>query len=161
MDVLYGSNYTDLYMCIYIYMDHVRITSYIYIYGLYMINYIENGVYWDILGSILGSYGVAIMDILKKPWALVDIFSAVASVGTGPHSGDRWDWHSEHRSGSVWLVGDWNMTGWFFQKSWEYIIIPIDELIFFRGVPSTRWVSLAFLCFLHLLRVPERVVNTW
>ena len=41
----------------------------------------------------------------------------------------------KHRGEIVdeWLVV-WLRFGLFSQKSWEFLIIPIDELIFFRGV---------------------------
>ena len=44
------------------------------------------------------------------------------------------------------LGGDWNMTGLFSHSVGNGIIIPIDELIFFRGVgmPPTRDGTLGF-----------------
>ena len=39
----------------------------------------------------------------------------------------------------MYLVGgDWNMIGLCFHIYWEYLIIPIYELIFFRGGETTN-----------------------
>ena len=48
-------------------------------------------------------------------------------------------WLMMVNDGWSWLVGgDWNMT-FIFPFSWEWnVIIPIDELIFFRGVETTN-----------------------
>ena len=72
MDVLYGM---DLIIRIYFWIIYGLHHIYIYIYGLHVI--IENGVHWHILGS----YGVAIMDIFFLPWALVDMFSPLPQLG--------------------------------------------------------------------------------
>ena len=122
--IWYGSNHTDLFL------DHIRITSYIYIYiyGLHVI--IENGVHWHILGS----YGVAIMDIFFLPWALVDMFSPLPQLGLARILvTDGTDTQSSDLEvyGCLVVEHDWLI----FPEILGNFIIPIDEfLIFFRGV---------------------------
>ena len=80
---------------------------------------------------------------VRLPEQLVAGFRATLEEVVEAMAGDaamdrakRWDFDG------IWMVTDWWFQTVFFSISYvEWIILPIDELIFFRGVgiPPTRW----------------------
>ena len=53
--------------------------------------------------------------------------------------GGNINWSS---TGWWWLEHDWMILFYFSRNSWDYMIIPSDELIFFRGVQTTNQAKL-------------------
>ena len=67
--------------------------------------------------------------------SMQELVTRISQVGRRPK---RWDdWFNDFWV-HLWLVGgDWLPSILFSQKYWECLIIPIHELIFFRGVETT------------------------
>ena len=69
---------------------------------------------------------------LRHPGGASRLMTWIAAEGIG--------WEQLTNITGWWF--SWNMTGWFFQKCWEWnVIIPIDKLIFFRGIETTKQIT--------------------